>query len=234
MGLPVTIPGATTNNLPLFSKRQGKLAVGQLSTQINRSAVNPNAAPALSPGADTIYAGIPGLLIGIGGVDTLGSARDLIQFQYSRHSGARINPAFGAGTPMGGASISFAAAGNLTLSGSAQVVLASAHANVTASVAGSTGTIATVFGAAMPGSIVTFEQGQPAASPPRAADVSVGGGMPDLLLGWSFGRHGVTLELGGGQVAGPNKGAQPRDSTDVRITGLLAFNPVEITLPKQG
>ena len=240
MGLSaVTIPGATSANSPLLSKRQTNLATNRISNQINQSAVNSsivvapnsNAASTIGGGADTIFAGSSSLLISLGGVDTLGSGPAIIQFHSSRHAAFGQNASPLATLPGAAANISFAATGNLTLLGGVYVDPPSASLGPTDSLAGGAQAIATVFGAAMVGSVLVFDQGQTNALQPPHPVVSVAGAAPDLLLGWTFGVPGYTLNFAGGQNLGGSAGAHLRDGTDVRFASLPRQGAIEIVFP---
>lgn len=229
MGLPaVTLTGGTSGNAPLLSKRQAKLAANRLSKQINQSAVNSNL---VVVGADTVFAGTSSLLISLGGMDTLGSSRDFIQFQVPQPGGynRQTNPV--QSTLPGGTNVSFAAAGNLTLMGAGYSV--AAPPAPTDSVMGSAQSIATVFGAAIPGSVLTFNQAPIPVNQPPSAAVSVSGAAPDLLLGWSFDAPGYTVVLGAGSSFGGPPGPLGRNGTDVRFTGAPKQGAIEFIFPKQ-
>ena len=202
-----------------------KQATGRLAAQINKSAATPN-----TPlGTDTVFAGMPSLLISMGGVDTLGAARDVLQFQTTKPGWQEQKAGIFSNTLTGGSNGN-AAAGNLTLlGGGGHTELASANPNPGDSAPGATQVFATVFGAAMPGNVLVFDQTQPAHNQP---DTSVSGAVPDLLLGQSFGNKGITLEFGGAPRQGGPHGVQLRDGTEVRISGAPQQGIVEIILPK--
>ena len=222
MALPVvTIAGATANNSLSFSKRQMKLATGSLATQINRSAVNPNISQGVTTpgaavlgaavlgtaalGADTVFAGTLSLLISIAGVDTLGSASHLLQFQNTKHGGPGQRAGNLPNTPMGGGNGNAAAAGNLTLlGGGGYTEVTPANSNPADSFPGAAQAMATVFGAAMPADVLIFNQIQPALNQPNSMVV---GAVPNLLLGQSFGNPGITLEFGGAHKPGGAQGS---------------------------
>ena len=243
MGLPaVSISGATSGNLPLLSKRQAKLALGRVSQQINQSAVNARSAPSsantVAGGADTIFAGTSSLLISVGGVNTLGASSQVIQFQTPGH-GRRSGPAPSTptvGAPTVGTYVGFAAAGNLTLVGGGYIAPSAAPSGPADSLAGGTQTIATVFGAAMAGSVLVLDPGQtqagqiPAGQPPNTA-VSVTGAAPDLLVGWSFAAPGYTVTLGGGTIM---SSTPSHIGPDVQFIGLTKQGAMEIVFPKPG
>lgn len=225
----VSLAGAVANNVPLFSQRHARHVGHKLSVLFNKSTLNPN----LSPGADTIYAGTPSLLIGMGGVDTLDAGHGIIQFHSPRNEGHDQDTIFGANTTFGGASISFAAAGNLTLPGGGQIDLTPADPDRVNSAPGATEGIATVFGSALAGDLLVLHD-HPPASPPPDPHSPDGKPAPDLLLGWSFGRAGYTMDLG--DPPGHDTAANPPtyDGGHIQITDISQLKPTEILLPKQG
>jgi hypothetical protein len=235
MPSPVSVVGATSTDTQLLTKRQAKLAAKALTTQFNTSAVNSSLVPSASfavpqssaLGADTISAGTQNLLISIGGVDTLGTLQFPMGQHGHKHAAANTQPV----TPGGSANIGFAAAGNLTLLGGAFTVQAAAATTPAPPTPPEPG-IDTVFGAAMAGSVMVFDHGQPAVTGHHDTVASAAKAPADLLLGWTFPEPGQTVDLG--KPANAGKGAHLSDGTDVQITGLPEKGVIEVIFHKPG
>lgn len=227
-----SILGAVTGNSLLFRGHHSKTTSGLLSSSINQSAIVPNGASGTAAGADTIFAGAPNLLISIGGVDTLGSGRELIEFLGGHHGGHGSTSGGTQHTLGGGTDISFAASGNLTLLGGGYTDLTPAVIPHSDSPGGASQMIATVFGAATTGGSLPLDYHAPQHGGTNAPVASVGGAAPDLLVGWTFGQPGYTLDFSTQNQPGTTGGARLRDGTEVQIVGLPNHGVVEVSFNK--
>ena len=225
MPLPSSIPGATFKNAPVLSDRRTKLATKTFSQQIFQAGntLAPGMSDRTSFGADTVFAGTPSLLISMGGVDTLRAAHDVLEFRTP----PRASHAAAENTPMGGANISFAAAGNLTLLGGSDVTLPMPDPLRT-----DMGGLTTVFGAAMSGGFMDLVRDQPA-----GATHGTAGGMVDLLLDWSLPPSGTVLEFRGREAGvapptGPANHATLGDGTNIHLSSPSRDGIMELLFSK--
>jgi len=225
---PVSIGGAVAQTTAVHKAKHAKHASSLISSQINQSAISQNAAP----GADTVFAGTPSLLISVVGMDTLGAGSGSVQFlgthHGSHHGGYGKGAALAQDTPPTDPAISFAASGNLTLLGGgfAELTPASGVDSVTSAA----GMIPTVFGAATGTGSLAMDL-TPGGSMHEAI-ASIAGTAPDLLLGWSFPQPSVTLDFATPAGPGNASGAKLRDGTEVQIGSLPKHGVIDIIFNK--
>jgi len=225
---PVSIGGAVAQTPAVHTPKHAKLAGGLISSQINQSAISHNA----TPGADTVFAGTPSLLISLVGVDTLGAGSGSVQFLSTHpgthHGGHGKGVAAAQDTPPTDLEISYAASGNLTLLGGGFAELTPASG--VDSVASAAGMIPTVFGAATGTGSLAMDL-TPGGSMHEAI-ASIAGTAPDLLLGWSFPQPSVTLNFATPAGPGNAGGAKLRDGTEVQIGSLPKHGVIDIIFNK--
>ncbi len=206
MALPTaSVLGATSGSTVLLNKHH----TAQVTSHIRKLAHTGAASPHTLLGADTIGAGTTSLLISLAGADTLGA----VTIGGHTHGGTHHGAGGGgssplAATPAGGIGPILASAGNQTLTGGLGAPPANGPQPGTTDI----GTFAaTVFGAALAGSVVVFDHGRAHAVVP--AHTGGSGTTPDLLVGWSAGQAGYTIDLGKGPAA-------PLPSSDPAVVSM--------------